>query len=399
MKTLFSLSHLLRPFLPVRSCANAKSSSTTVGEGMMRAFNSGFGAEAITSGKWFKISPFGDFPYDEKITQFFGKAEADAMVAEFNSLSSQAGRLFRGLPIYIGHPDFDRETYPDDRRLGKITKLQSREDGLWGKAAWNSLGRENLAEEYWVFPSPFWIGPEAPGGFSPRELISVGLTNTPRITTSEPLANAAAAKKAKEDNFTKMNREKMMKELGLDSDATDEEIDAAMMAAIKGSKENKAANEKAENEKAENEKAENEKAENEKAENEKAANSKILSFETEKKAAQLEAANSLIALALVQGRITKADVATHEAAFKKDHIAGANGLKAITKSLNTEELKVGKKKVDVSDEKSRQSAVNSATHAVMKEQSLNYMDAYKVVKSDPAMKPVFEAMQTDPAAE
>ena len=68
---------------------------------------------------WFKISPYGVFPgVSANRQQFFGKPQADAIVAEFDSLRGKLGRMFRGLPVYIGHPDVDPKTYTDHRRLG-----------------------------------------------------------------------------------------------------------------------------------------------------------------------------------------------------------------------------------------------------------------------------------------
>jgi hypothetical protein len=75
-------------------------------------------------------------------------------------------------------PDVDPEIWPDDRRLGKVAKLEVRADGRWGYAEWKSLGRENQAEELWVYPSPRWDAPQGKARFEPDRLISVGLTNT-----------------------------------------------------------------------------------------------------------------------------------------------------------------------------------------------------------------------------
>ena len=54
---------------------------------------------------WIKIAPYGTYRGSKPgRPQHFTEAEANAMVAEFNSLRGKAGRLFRGIPIYIGQP-------------------------------------------------------------------------------------------------------------------------------------------------------------------------------------------------------------------------------------------------------------------------------------------------------
>lgn len=138
---------------------------------------------------WFKVAPYGEFPGNSGRMQHFGPEQARAMVAWFGSISQRLRRLFRGLPIYIGHPDKDPKRWPDERRLGRVVKLEAREDGLWALPVWNRLGRENLAEGYWVFPSPRWDAPADQPRFAPDRMISIGLTNTPQIQESEPIAS------------------------------------------------------------------------------------------------------------------------------------------------------------------------------------------------------------------
>lgn len=73
---------------------------------------------------WFKVSPYGVFPGKTPgRMQNFHKAEATQMETHFNSWRSKMGRMFRGQPIYAGHPDVDRGMWPDERRLGKVELL------------------------------------------------------------------------------------------------------------------------------------------------------------------------------------------------------------------------------------------------------------------------------------
>lgn len=108
---------------------------------------------------WFKVSPYGEYPGKTPgRIQYFGLPEAQAMESHFNSVAGRLGRLFRGCPIFIGHPDVDRSIWPDERRLGKVSGLQARADGLWARGEWNSLGADNKENGYWVYPSPRWDG-------------------------------------------------------------------------------------------------------------------------------------------------------------------------------------------------------------------------------------------------
>ncbi len=174
-----------------------------------------------TADGWFKISPYGQFR--GKVPgrpQTVSLDNAAAMVEEFNSVLGKLGRAFRGVPIYHGHPDVDPEIWTDDRRIGKVTKLEARADGLWGLAEWNSIGQENKAEGWWIYPSPRWDAPAWKNSFTPDRLISIGLTNTPRILESEPVFNS----QLENENNTIMDPKLIREKLGLAPEATDEEV-------------------------------------------------------------------------------------------------------------------------------------------------------------------------------
>lgn len=146
----------------------------------------------VPAEEWLEISPYGEFP-NKKGKQIVRRSHADRMVAAFNSLLGRAARGFRGLPIYVGHPDVDPQRWPDDRRYGRVNQLDARDGGLWGLVAWNDLGRKNRAEGYYVYPSPAWFFPKNRNGVvEPDELLSIGLTNTPNIVEVAPWTNSGA---------------------------------------------------------------------------------------------------------------------------------------------------------------------------------------------------------------
>ena len=136
--------------------------------------------ELSIDGEWLKISPYGDFPNKVGL-QRIQKPDADAMVTAFNSLRGKLARGFLGLPIFVGHPDVQPGDYPDKRRYGKITELEARDDGFYGKVSFNSLGKAVVDDGQFQFNSPTWYLKRDGKFVRPVELISVGLTNTPQI--------------------------------------------------------------------------------------------------------------------------------------------------------------------------------------------------------------------------
>lgn len=347
---------------------------------------------------WIKIAPYGTYPGTKPgRPQHFSESEANEMVAEFHSLRGKAGRLFRGVPIYIGHPDANPEIYTDHRRLGKLVELQVRPDGLYGEAAWNSLGEENQREGYWVYPSPRWDAPKGRKDFRPDRLISLGLTNRPRITESEPVTNSLDIESPTNNNTatpTIMDRKLLTEKLGLDVTATDEEIMAAI-AALQSS-------------------AETAKAKETEAatattglsamttEKEQLANSlttakaKIITLETAVQTARESHANSLLDAAETAGRITKAERPTWLPRLTgEQRETEANALGAITPKLNTRSLDVSRSRVEIGDEAQRRESIANAVDTLMTTKGLTYHEAYLAAKKDPALKPVWDAMKTE----
>ena len=132
---------------------------------------------------WFQVSPFGRFPHRVGL-QVFDRQAANSIVSRFKSARDRLARLWRGLPVFVGHPDLDPKTYPDHRKYGSIQDLEVRADGLWARPKWSRAGREIVNDEHYDFQSPLWNMEPVPneaGAFRPVELLSVGLTNRPNI--------------------------------------------------------------------------------------------------------------------------------------------------------------------------------------------------------------------------
>jgi hypothetical protein len=329
---------------------------------------------------WFKVSPYGVFRGKTPgRQQHFSEDSAKRMVGEFNSLSGKLGRMFRGVPIYAGHPDVDPTIWQDDRRLGKCTKLEARPDGLWAFAEWNSLGRENQTEGFWIYPSPRWDAPASQTRFEPDRLISIGLTNTPRIETSEPLANSLT-QTPNNETPTLMDPKLIREKLGLAPETTDEEVFAKIdsMTAAATEKEGMTTELETANAAA----AAQKKEKDEMACSLQAAEANIIHFR--------EAAdNALLDLAERDGKITKA-----ERADWQTKLAGAardeaiNSLSAIKPKLNTQPLNGGQNREDREQSDNQREAVANAV-AELEKTGLSYVDAWGKVKKDPKFTAYF----------
>ena len=142
---------------------------------------------------WFQLSPYGRFPNRAGL-QVFDRGDAERMEAAFNNARTTAGRAWRGLPVFVGHPDIDPRTYKDGEKKGAVTLLNPRADGLYVCARMNAAGREIVENDHYSYPSPNWLMepiPGKPGQFRPVKLVSVGLTNWPNLDV-QPLGVTGA---------------------------------------------------------------------------------------------------------------------------------------------------------------------------------------------------------------
>lgn len=338
---------------------------------------------------WFKVAPYGVFPgRTPGRMQHFGVDQARAIVEEFNSLLGRLGRFFTGTPIYRGHPDVDPTVWPDDRRLGKVVALEARQDGLWARADWNTLGRENLTEKFWVYPSPRWDAPAGRSRFEPDRLISIGLTNTPRIVQSEPIANSQNAEPTSDPNATVTDNPLMdptilRQKLGLSQEATDEEvlakienITAALATVEERSRQEIAAAALLQQEK-------------------DALECACAAHEAAATSAHETAANAVLDLAEREGKITPAtrphwacrlqDPATREAAY--------NDLSNLRPSLNTKALGAVQDRGQKAALGALRDEVANAVAALQESRGMSYADAWCAVKKEARFRAYFTSQE------
>lgn len=319
---------------------------------------------------WFKIAPYGEFRGKTPgRPQHVTIESARAMESEFNSVLGKLGRAFRGIPIYHGHPDVDPEIWTDDRRIGKITKVEARADGFWGHAEWNSIGMENKAEGWWIYPSPRWDAPPGQTRFSPDRLISVGLTNTPRIQESEPVHNSHS------ENDTTMDPKLIRQKLGLAPEATDEEVLAKLDKVTAAATATDTTNTQLET------------VTKEKTEIENSVTGK------DREITQLREAhnNSLLDTAVADTRITAAErpqwAARLTGANRETEI---NSLAALPKKLNGTGINLGDRREDRKQGDDLREQVANAVSKSQKDDGLTYTQAWSKAKKDPAFKAYFD---------
>jgi hypothetical protein len=126
--------------------------------------------------------PFGSYDHPLGL-QVFGLAEAQSCVESFNELAKVPG--FRGLPVYIGHPDVKgfQDKYRDHSAYGWIAAMTANEaEGRLDLAVqWNGPGAALVANEQFAYFSPLWLNARRGTRLHPVALKSVGLTQEPNI--------------------------------------------------------------------------------------------------------------------------------------------------------------------------------------------------------------------------
>jgi len=337
-------------------------------------------------GGWKRLAPYGETTYVEKqpdgrlriFKQIFTRAQAEKMVASFNVIAAKSN--FRGLNIFVGHPDGNPVRWPDDARLGGIFGLEARADGLWVNVEWNDKGTKNAEQGYYIYPSPAWKYPrklaENTGQIIPDVLQSVGLTNTPNINDVDAWTNADLAEAQSETQTQKdtMNiKEMFLQLLGLPEDATEEQIGAAFQAVHaklnaasalaeleRLEKEKEAVEEKAE----EAEKA----LEDSTAEN-TALNAKLEAAKTDEAKFKAVAINAALDTATNDGRLTAAERGEWQQKLAANYDIASAELEKKTAALNTkplDKLTPAGGNGDLSSEHGRRTAFNVALDDLMR---------------------------------
>lgn len=366
-------------------------------------------ADPVSEDEWIRIAKYGEWRDGSpaRVLQVLALENASKMAASFNSLPGRLGRLFRGAPIYVGHPDCKPDVFTDHRRIGKIVALDARADGLWAKPVWNALGQENLREGYHVYPSSVWRFPKPKPGQSkvyPDLFQSLGLTNTPAGDVDPVTFNAeipdADGGETEPTNPQNEDMKKLYELLKVD-EALGED---GLIAAIMGLQEAVATNAKP----AEGATTTEEEMVEETDEEKKQL---ILDLEAEKakretaenavRAMRTAERDRLIGAAVAGGAITEAERTGWTERFDTNHEAARNALESLQPgtAMNTKPLNLGKGKVATATAQERMAAVNAEVARLQEEKGLSYNAAWNEVANSDEFKPVFAAMAEPVTAE
>lgn len=109
--------------------------------------------------------------------------------------------------------------------------LEWREDGLYGRVKWTAAAKAAIEADEYRYLSP--VFPYAPKTGTVLDLFHVGLVNNPAIDSAIPALAAARMGSGTYDPTHEedtVDREELIKLLGLDADASDEQITAAINA-------------------------------------------------------------------------------------------------------------------------------------------------------------------------
>jgi len=175
--------------------------------------------------------PYGEYPHKRGL-QVLDNEAAEAMQAGFRGVAGRLRGMFRGVPIYIGHPDVPELSgqWPDKRAYGWVKDVLAANDALEIHVQWGRAGRELVEDAAFRFFSPYWGGQEIGGRrVRPMQLWSVGLTNTPNIPVPA-LSNDEGTDQTMEEN--EMELSKLVEMLGLAPEATAEDVEAALVARL-----------------------------------------------------------------------------------------------------------------------------------------------------------------------
>jgi hypothetical protein len=393
----------------------------------------------VNDGEWYVIAPFGEFPSpDETYVQVLTREQAGKVVRTWNSIPGTAARMFKNMwhglgakfsaPVFDGHPETNKERWPVARLLAETTDLRVTANALEGKQIWNAKGMERRTRGP-LYPSPLWwhLPPDDQRRVYPELLESIGLVPTPNIA-SVPAWTQNASPEALETNpktKNNMDKNKLLKALGLGADATDDQILAAIedrtrtanaapdrkkLIEILGLK-TEATNEEIANAIAGLKTTANAAPDRKTVLNivglkDDATNDELLNAlrTAQSKAGTadtLTTANAALIEGVLDafelaGKITPAQRAEVKAKFTGNANVGAviTELKNKKPEMNTKIIELAGTKIDVSTANARQHAIDNAILKKMGELKTEDRGvAFDAVKSDPQYKQLFEAME------
>ena len=201
---------------------------------------------------WYHIEPRGEHPNREAGVVQVIDGEACAAIANRFNQDADAGTLTHGHEMLIDHEHFSHDVDKETRAFGWLTRLQNRDDGIYGQIRWSTTGRAAVdGGDYRFFSTEY--DPQNLAALNreknrvrPSALSGLTLTNRPNNRGGRPITNSrrqsGSDNNLPEDPASKrsiaaptagdqadiQNRKKTMKQiatrLGLSADASEEAI-------------------------------------------------------------------------------------------------------------------------------------------------------------------------------
>jgi phage I-like protein len=390
-----------------------------------------------------QIAPFGRWPTrDKKAVQVFNAESAEQILSWFNFFPRRLARLARinSVKVWVGHPDFAPQEWPERIELGSITELMIDEHGLNARVEWNAEAMPHVTKH--KFPSVAWdCDVNSDGTETPAMLWSVGMWHRPNIKSVQPVINAEGYEDSEhsEDSDNSEPRTEnpeqpeptmLMKilaaliEAGITKDTDSEDTVIAQIGSMiqslayhRESKQREAAM-AMQMRTALNAVADVADVTDDALPEVLSSQFSVLSSqlnavtsERDSKAAEVtdlnvrvntlseELIKSHIVRAIETGRATKADEDHLLTQLNADPVKGLEDLLAKPVQLNCKPLNLGGTKPGVMEFQERQVRINTEVTKRMEEGKLSYDDAFNSVKADRDFAPLFAAMQQSQAAE
>ena len=188
-----------------------------------------------TGDGWVQIVPNGEYPNTidgQSIMQIVDDESKTEILNRFQQESENPN--FPGLRIDFDHNSYDPKQ--SSEAAGWVHAIENRDDGLWGKVKWSTLGLEAIRGGVFKLLSPALnVKPIAPGRVRPFRLDSVGLTNNPAMKGMMPVSNRetiieeSTISTQQQQKVKKMD-EKILSKLGLAADAASDAVIQAVEA-------------------------------------------------------------------------------------------------------------------------------------------------------------------------
>lgn len=192
------------------------------------------------AGGWIHLISIGEHPWTSpdgavRLLQVTDSQALESILRNFDN-SHQAGRLLI---------DYDHESHDLSKRTaaaGWMEKLEIRKDGLWGLPRWSAQGQKDIEGGTYRFLSPVFnladceeMTPAEDGTprLRPLKLADAALTNRPNIRDLQPITNRETPEPSHHQPRNTMDyKQQLLRLLNLSDTASDDEISAAIEAAL-----------------------------------------------------------------------------------------------------------------------------------------------------------------------